>query len=413
MTVAVPTFLRPPVALERSMWRLLGALSVVGLSTGYQGTVTTTSITYAAKEFGASTGAQGNALAIIRADIVVTLLIVRLADRHGRRRVLMTSALLAPVLTALCALSPSLAAFVVLQVIARGFVTAVAILAAIVGVEELPAGARAWASSGIVAAAALGSAMTLVVLPVAGLSVRGWRVLYVVPLLVIPVVRAIGKHIPESRSYVHLAEQRRDGKAEPRWTDHRRRLALILCWIILMAVFTNPARQFQNDFLRKERGFSAGGLSLFGLVTNVPGTLGILLGGRIADRRGRRVVVGVGLMGFAGAMAALFSSHGPALWVWSMVASVVGAATLPALAIYGPELFPTALRSRASGVITAGTRMGGAFGLVVVGHLGDNGHLGSTLRVLAISLVVAAVIVLTLVPETAGRELSELHQADR
>ena len=130
MTVVVPTFLRPPVALERSMWRLLGALSVVGLSTGYQGTVTTTSITYAAREFGASTGAQGNALAIIRADIVVTLLIVRLADRHARRRVLMTCALLAPMLTALCALSPSLAAFVVLQVIARGFVTAVAILAA-------------------------------------------------------------------------------------------------------------------------------------------------------------------------------------------------------------------------------------------------------------------------------------------
>lgn len=413
MTVVVPTFLRPPVALERSMWRLLGALSVVGLSTGYQGTVTTTSITYAAREFGASTGAQGNALAIIRADIVVTLLIVRLADRHGRRRVLMTCALLAPMLTALCALSPSLAAFVVLQVFARGFVTAVAILAAIVGVEELPAGARAWASSGIVAAAALGSALTLVVLPVAGLGVRNWRVLYVVPLVTIPAIRFIGRYIPESRSYVHLAEQRRDGKAEPRWTDHRRRLALILSWIILMAVFTNPARQFQNDFLRKERGFSAGGLSLFGLITNVPGTLGILLGGRIADRRGRRVVVGVGLIGFAGAMAAFFSSHGPALWVWSMVASVVGAATLPALAIYGPELFPTALRSRASGMITAGTRVGGAIGLVVVGHLGDNGHLGPTLRVLAISLVVASIIVLTLVPETAGRELSELHQADR
>ncbi len=240
MTVALPTFLRPPVALERSTWRLLAALSVIGLSTGYQGTVTTTSITYAAKEFAASTGAQGNALAIIRADIVVTLFVVRLADRHGRRRVLMTCALVAPVLTALCALSPTLAAFVMLQVIARGFVTAVAILAAIVGVEELPAGARAWASSGIVAAAALGSALTLVVLPVAGLGIRGWRVLYVVPLLALPAIRSIGRHIPESRSYVHLAEQRRAGKAEPRWTDHRRRLGLILCWIILMAVFTNP-----------------------------------------------------------------------------------------------------------------------------------------------------------------------------
>ena len=413
MRPALPTFLRPPVALDQAMWRLLGALALIGFSTGYQGTVTTTSITYVAKEFGASSRSQGNALAVIRADIILTLLIVRLADRHGRRRVLMTCITVAPVLTAACALAPNLAGFAGLQVLARAFVTATAIQASIICVEELPAGARAWASSAIVSAAAFGSALTLVALPIAGTGVRSWRVLYLVPLLSLMAVRTIARHVPESRSYVRLEQQRSQGRAEARWSEHRGRMALILCWIVLMALFTNPARQFQNDFLREERGFTAGGLSLFGLLTNFPGTLGILLGGRIADRHGRRVVVGVGLMGFAAAMSSMFSSHGSALWLSSMVASVLGAATLPALAIYGPELFPTALRSRASGIITAGTRVGGAAGLVVVGRLGDNGNLGPTLRVLAISLVIAAVIVLTLVPETAGRELTDLHPSDR
>lgn len=412
MRPALPTFLRPPVPLDRTAWRLVGALAVLGLTTGYQGTVTTTAITYVAKEFGASNGAQGNALAVIRADIIITLLIVRLADRHGRRRVLLGTAVIGPVLTALCALAPGLVGFAALQVVARGFVTATAILTSIVGVEELPAPVRAWASSLVVSAAALGSGFTLAVLPVAGLGDRGWRVLYLVPLLGIPAVRSIGRHVPESRSYVHLEEQRRAGRPDVRWSGHLRRVTIVLSWVMLATFFSNPARQFQNDFLREERGFSAGGLSLFGLLTNVPGTLGVLLGGRIADRRGRRPIVGWGLIGFALSMAAMFSSHGSMLWISAAFGSLVGAAVLPAMSIYGPELFPTALRSRSSGVITVGTRIGGALGLVLVGRLGDDGHLGPTLRILSLALVAAAVIVLTLVPETAGKELEELHPSD-
>src|SRR6202022_1616396 len=105
--------------------KCLGALAVI---TGYLSPLLPQAITFAAQEFHAGHAAQGVALGAARADVLLAFAVVRLADRHGRRTLALWSAVAGSMLTALGALAPTLPWLIASQVLARGFVTAVAIL---------------------------------------------------------------------------------------------------------------------------------------------------------------------------------------------------------------------------------------------------------------------------------------------
>jgi MFS family permease len=194
---------------------------------------------------------------------------------------------------------------------------------------------------------------------------------------------------------------------------HGRRLWLLAVSTFLLALFTVPAGQFQNEFLRDERGFSAAHITLFTILTATPASIGIVVGGRLADVRGRRIVGAVGIAGGVGFTVLMFFSRGWPLWAWSVTASVVGGATVPALGVYGPELFPTSLRGKANGLIFALGRVGSIVGLVAVGALSDRfGTLPPAFALMALGPAVLAVLIVVAYPETAGRELEELNPED-
>ena len=102
------------------------------------------------------------------------------------------------------------------------------------------------------------------------------------------------------------------------------------------------------------------------------------------------------------------------MWGWSLIGSVIGGATLPALGVYGPELFPTGVRARANGALVVAGVLGSGFGLLVAGPLSDGlGGLGHALAVLAIGPAILVVLVLVRYPETARLELEDLNPEDR
>ncbi|MDQ3570771.1 MAG: hypothetical protein M3396_09175, partial [Actinomycetota bacterium] len=114
-----------------------------------------------------------------------------------------------------------------------------------------------------------------------------------------------------------------------------------------------------------------------------------------------------------GATVLMYLSSGWPLWAWSVTGSILGAATVPALGVYGPELFPTSLRGRANGLIAAPARLGSVAGLLVVGHLAaSSDSLGPAMALLALGPAVLAVAVVVAYPETAHRELEELNPED-
>ncbi|GAC1535545.1 MAG: hypothetical protein NVS3B12_17600 [Acidimicrobiales bacterium] len=410
-----PPWWGPPDHLTPEAWAALSALGVLAATIGYLSTLLTQTITYSAAEFGAGPGAQGVALAVVRGDIVLSIVLMRLADRRGRRIVVVGGGVVGALLTAAGGAAPSLAWLAASQVLARGFVTASSIAAAVLVAEAMPSNARAWAIGIVAMATALGAGVCVLALPLAGLGIGGWRLLYVGALGWLALIALAQRHLLESPRYVERSAERvASVRIPPRLRDlWGRRLALLSAAFLLLQVFITPATQFRNEFLRHERGFSAGRISLYTVVTFLPGAIGIVVGGRLADSRGRRQVAIVAVLGAAVGGTIAYSVAGWPMWVASAVASLTGAAVIPALSVYGPELFGTDLRGSANGVLSGAGRIGSVIGLLVAGSLSQAlGHFGPAFAVLAIGPVALALLIVVGFPETAHRALEDLSPDD-
>lgn len=399
----------PPDRLDIRATMVLSQLCVLSLLAGYLGTVITQTITYAADQFGASSTAQGSTLAAVRVGIVLALVLAVMADRYGRKRLLVLTSVGGAVATAMGALSYDMVSLGVTQTFSRAFSTALALLIAIVAAEEMPAGARAYAASVLAMTGALGAGGAVLLLPLADLGVDGWRLVYLAPLIGLPFFWVIGRRIPESRRFV----RRTAASAKATLSGHRGRLAMLAASSFFALLFLAPNSQFQNDFLRNEHGFTALQLTLFTVLTNTPAGIGVVVGGRLADTRGRRRVGAIGTIGGAILLAAAYQVGGVWLWAFTVTGSIVAAVTVPALAVYGPELFPTSLRARANGVISLAGVLGSSAGLLIAGRMEDHlGRYGPGIALLAIGPLIVAALVLAFYPETAHLELEELNPED-
>jgi MFS family permease len=111
--------------------------------------------------------------------------------------------------------------------------------------------------------------------------------------------------------------------------------------------------------------------------------------------------------------AASFLLHGPAMWVAACLGTVVFAAHVASITVYGPELFPTSLRGRANGIIAVTAMGGSVVGLLAAGVLADAfGSFGPTMSILAVGPLLMALLIFKRFPETAQRELEELNPQD-
>lgn len=421
-----------PNRLDAPTARALARLCVLSVVAGYLGTLLTQTNTFAKAEFASSDGALGAMLAAVRVAAVLALVVVALADRRGRKVVLWGSAVAACALAATGALVPDLTWLGISQTAARTASTAMAIIIGIYAIEEVPAGSRAFTVSVLAMSGALGAGLCVMALPLADLGPGGWRLLYVITVVFIPVAWIQASRLTETRRFVTLsrsqaiasqavashtvASQASASHVAPRLRDRaagRRRFALLAGSALLLALFTSPASQLLNEYLRTERGYSALAITVFTLATNTPGVVGIVVGGRLADLRGRRIVGAVAIAGGVGFTVAMFLAGGPWLWVWSVLGAVVGAAAVPALGVYGPELFPTASRGSANGGINIAAVAGAVVGLLAAGLLSETlGGLPAAIALLSVGPVVVVALIIFAYPETAQRELEDLNPGD-
>jgi MFS family permease len=402
-----PPWWAPPARLDARSASVLGTLALLTVAFGYLNTLFTQTVTFAGDEFGSSNQALGVAGGVVRVGGLVALLVVIQADRRGRKAMLMLSATAGSLLAVTGAVAPSLAWLTASQLLARAFATAILILVAIVAAEEMPAGSRAYAVSLLAMAGGLGAGFCVISLRLADLGPRGWRLLYALPVLALPVVGAVRRRLPESRRFVAR-------HAEAAMGGHGGRLLLLAVSGLLSNLFSAPNSQFSNQFLRTERGFSGGRIALLSLAAGTPGSVGIVVGGRVADVRGRRYVAAGALVFGTLLTVGFFFARGWTMWLLATVGTVTGAAAIPALGVYGPELFPTGLRGRANGLVAVSSLVGSGAGLLLAGVLSDRmGRIGPAMAILAAGPLLLAVLVLAAYPETAGRELEDLNPEDR
>ena len=406
----------PPERQTARVSEMLGLLCGLAFVVGYAVSVTTQTMTFAVDEFGVSDAAQGNALASVRIGVLMSLGLLAVADRRGRRAVLLGTVAASCVAAALGAIAPDIYLLAGSQTITRGLATTASILLGVVAAEEVGPRSRAYAVSMLVMTGGAGAFLSIMLLPVAGIAEWTWRLLFLVPLLFLPMCRSVARVLPESRRFTAAdigrpdADPVRDPTARRKF---RNRLLLLAVAGFVHATFQAPTNQLLNDFLKDERGFSASGISGFRMVTSLPGIIGIVIGGKLAEVHGRRLVGAIAVFVGAATTVVTYNSDGAVMWLVAVVSIVFSAATVPALGVYGPELFPTALRGRANAVITTITVAGSATGLVIAGQLDDRyGGLGRGVALLGIGPVLVVAMIALLYPETANRELEDLNPED-
>ena len=405
----------PPDRLNERSAKVLGILACVQVIDGYLGSVITQTITFAADEFDHSSSAQGITLAVVRVGVLLSLGVLVVADKKGRRNILLLTLILSVISTAAGSLSSGFWFLGSTQLIARGLTTGMGILIGVIAAEELPKGSRAYGVSMLSLSAALGAGISVWVLPIADLHEKGWRIVYLVPLLFLPPLMKISKNLPESIRYkanskvVKTEKSKESNKNEPFINN---RLFLLAAVGFLLLIFAAPASQFQNDFLREHRGYSASGITAYWLLTSTPAGIAIFLAGRFADTHGRKKIATSGLLGGTLFIVLSYYFSGALMWASHLCGAVLGSLTV-ALGVYGPELFSTNQRAKSNGLIVAFSVLGSATGLLLVGSMTDFfDSYGHAFTITAVGPLIAAALVMLKFPETAKTELEDLNPGD-
>lgn len=401
----------PPVRITPEQAAVYATLCLAVTIATYCGALLGQSGAYVASNFGVDTPTLSFALALARVGSVVALFGSVLADRRGRRRVLLVAVAGTCAATLASAVAPTFAAFTVAQLLARGFVNLALGLAGVCLIEEAPERGRAYLVSIAAIAGGAGYAVGAVLLVVADATPWAWRLLFVVGgagLLVVPGLRS---RLREPSRFAGLAARgARTGRARE-LVDRRygRRFVLIVAVAFLTNAFVSASSQLTNPFLLDERGYSALGILALRAVAQGPLTLvAVWFGGRLAESAGRRPLVVWGTFCATALEALFFLAGGPWMWLALFGATVAGALAAPAFGAMGGELFPTEVRGTANAGVLVGGVTGGVAGLVVTGWLAASMPLGTALALMAVPAALAALILVPFLPEGAGRDLDDL-----
>lgn len=405
-----PTFL-PAVAFDDAQIHLLAAVCALGALASYGAALFGQVGDPIKQSFGVTTSALGNSLAITRGGALVALVVGAAADRRGRRRLLAFAFCGLCLSNGLAAVAPNLAVFTGTQLLTRAFVNAIVIIAGIAAVEDAPDGARAFSAMMVGLSAGAGYAVSVVLLPIADAGNEAWRILFGVSAVSILLLPALMRALPETRRFQALTTRGIRGRAS-QVVDraYGPRFAALAALAFLTSVFSAPSAQLTNTFLRDEHGFSNSLIALFRGVTNgVPGALGLVLGGRLAETRGRRVVTVVALALSTVIQVGFFLASGIFLWLASTFAIIgAGAATL-AIGTLDVELFPTEVRGTSNSLLLVCGVAGSVVGLVVAGNLRDAlGGLGHSIALCGVAPFVGALLLAPRLPESAHRKLDDV-----
>ena len=233
----------------------------------------------------------GLGLAVIRLASLGGLPLAGLADRAGRRRVLLVACGLGLAATAASVAAPGYWWFVLVFALGRPFLSAASALAQVQAAELTSSAQRASAVALVAAGYAVGAGVTAVVYGLAGntLGYRGILLLAVVPLVALPFT---ARWVTEPDRFVRMAAGHQGQRpvlgavARP----YRARLALVAVLAFSLGVITGPANTFVFLYAQNVAGFSGIARSAMVVGAGILGLGGLLAGRWLADRVGRRPI---------------------------------------------------------------------------------------------------------------------------
>ncbi|MCO4773114.1 MAG: MFS transporter [Deltaproteobacteria bacterium] len=417
----------PKTKLSGYQIKLFVFLSVATLFEGYDFFALAQVLDNIQVEFSLSKFEVTALTAFINAGTILAYLLVRKADRWGRKRVLTITILGYTLFTLLSGLSTTVWAFAITQFIARMFLIAEWATAMVYAAEEFPADRRGMVIGVLQAFSSLGAIVCAGVVPMllklsfdwGGETINpGWRSVYfvgVVPLLILAFAR---RNLKETTRFL---EQK--GKTAERpsffaiWSGPYRRRVLELgaIWFVTYAC-TQNAVHFWKIFAKQDADWTDVEVAKALTIAAVVSLPLIFLSGKMLDVIGRRwgaLIIYTSLI--AGLLLA-YNPDLPRLWLGlGLTVAVFGVtAVLSVLNAFTSELFPTELRGDAfawtNNIIG---RIGYVLSPLLIGVLAERlDSWGGAIRPTVIFPAIAMVLIWWLLPETKGKELEETAAAD-
>jgi MFS family permease len=408
--------LLPPVPFPPSAIALLATVAAIAALANFGGALFGQTADSVTKTFGASTKALGVSLAVSRGGVLISLVASAFADRQGRRRLLLICFAGVCITNAISAVAPGFIIFTGAQAMTRAFANGAFVVAGIAAVEEAPEGARAYALSMLALAYGAGFAIAVVLLPLSDISEQSWRIAFAVSALTILLLPRLGRSLRETGRYVDLARRtvQRGRLRDVFDRAYGYRFLLLALAAFLTNFFSAPSAQLTNRFLTDEHGFSNTLIAVFRTVTaGLPGLLGIIIAGKLAETRGRRPVAIIGLAVASIFQMAFFLGNGPVLWVSATFAIIAASAAAIVLAAFDTELFPTEVRGTSNALLLVCAVAGSAAGLLLATNLEDVvGGLGPAIAICGVAPLLAAAFVMPWLPEPADRTLDEVSPSE-
>jgi len=353
--------------ISRETWRTIRIVLAVLVFQGYADAIPSIASPWIASSFHLSESALAQVFAWLALASVGSLVLARMADRVGRRRILICSAALMPPFAFAAATATSLIAFISFMVCLNMFLGASLASSVVMLAEILPVGRRADGQSWGGLAATLGAGLCVVLMPVLQWFGLSWRWLLVIPITVVAIFPLL-LTIPETAQWQKASN--RIATRPARFRDVfgplflRRSVTIIVSGLIL--AFANEGITTYAYFHAiSDVRLSAVLTSAFTIVGGGIGMLGFPLGAWSAERFGR--VPTIAAFEAMTAVSALGYYWGPphdfvhpALWLgitfllWYAAINAVQVASYAAVT----ELFPASLRGTMMGWFALVTAIG-------------------------------------------------------
>jgi MFS family permease len=358
-----------------------------------------------ADKVGLSGTSLGVGLAVIRLASLGSLPLIAVADRLGRRPVILVVTVAGLAFTVAAAASPGYWWFVVIFAFGRPLLSATNGLAEVMAAEETSSTDRAAAVALIAAGYGVGAGLSAIVhsLAAGALGFRGIFALAIIPLVVVVLIR----RRVEEPSRFRIAEAAAEhptpilGAIGPLY---RRRVALLALIGFVVSVISGPANSFVFLYAQDVVHLAGYVTALMVAGSGVTGLLGLLAGRWLADHVGRRPTCSVALVVIAFTAAGTYSGSRPALVVGYLVAVFFGSVFAPAVGSLLTELFPTSVRASVIGWWTVAGVLGAVVGLVAFGAVADVGNRFADAAAAVFLPCALAAGLFWALPETMGRE---------